>query len=56
LNSVTPSGLCDPKIRAALQAVVKDPQTANWYMIDDDVRPIIVLISQIISGAQGISA
>lgn len=43
------SGLCDPKIRAALASVVKDPQTANWFMNDEDVRPIIVLISQLIS-------
>jgi hypothetical protein len=44
------ASLVNPKIREALAQVCKDPQSATFFMNDEDVRPVIILVSQIING------
>ena len=48
-NSRIHASLVDPRIQGALEAMVQDPQSAGTFMHDDTVRPVLVLVSQIIS-------
>lgn len=49
-NSRVHASLVDPRIQDALEAMVKDPHTAGSFMQDETVRPVLMLVSQLISG------